>query len=91
MISQEKEIKKIEEAMRTWINKQLPTYKNLPPALQVTSTAGETVLKANPALQEIRNTFKDYVYIVKIINELSHEETIDVSSIDDLRKKFKVV
>lgn len=91
MTEQEKTISKIEQTMRSWIESQLPTYEQMPPAQTMTSTQGEKVLKANPATQEIRAAFKDYCYVVKTQRELSNNEVADTSAIDDLRKRFKVI
>ena len=91
MTDQEKTIKKIETAMRGWIEEQIPIYEKLPAAQTMTTTQGERVLKANPALQEIRAAFKDYCYVVRTQKELSDGSAVDTTAIDDLRKKFKVV
>lgn len=92
MTEQEKTINKIEETMRAWIENQLPVYEQMPAAQTMTTTQGERVLKANPATAEIRAAFKDYCYVVKTQKELSEgNETTATSSIDELRKKFKVI
>lgn len=83
-------IQKIEKTMRTWIEDNLETYQNEPPAYEVTSTQGERVNKANPATQEIRAAFKDYCYVVKIMRDLAGNEEVDTDSIEELRKKFKI-
>lgn len=90
MTDQEKTIKKIETALRRWITKQIPIYKQLPPAQTVTSTQGERVLRANPALAEIRGAFRDYCYVVKTMQGLSEEEETH-SSIAEMREKLKLV
>lgn len=91
MTEQEKTISKIEQTMRSWIESQLSTYDEMPPAQTVTNTQGEKVLKANPATQEIRAAFKDYCYVVKTQREISNNEVADTSAIDYLRKRFKVI
>ena len=92
MTEQEKTINKIEETMRAWIENQLPVYEQMPAAQTMTTTQGERVLKANPATAEIRAAFKDYCYVVKTQKELSEgNETTATSSIDELRKKFKMI
>lgn len=83
-------IARIEETMRKWIETQMPIYEKLPPAQQMTTTQGEKVLKANPALQEIRSAFKDYCYVVKVQKEIKEEEPAEVSSLEELKKKFRV-
>lgn len=90
MTDQEKTIQKIEKALRRWINKQIPIYKQMPAALTVTSTQGERVLKANPALAEIRGAFRDYCYVVRTMEGLSEEEETH-SSIAEMKKKLKLV
>ena len=92
MTEQEKTINKIEETMRAWIENQLPVYEQMPAAQTMTTTQGERVLKANPATAEIRAAFKDYCYVVKTQKELSEgNETTATSSIDELRKKFRMI
>ena len=83
-------IQKIEQTMRGWIEDNLETYQNEPPAYEVTSTQGERVNKANPATQEIRAAFKDYCYVVKTMRDLAGNEEVDTDSIEELRKKFKI-
>lgn len=83
-------IQKIEQTMRGWIEDNLETYRDEPPACDVTSTQGETVKKANPATQEIRAAIKDYCYVVKTMRDLVGNEEVDTDSIEELRKKFKI-
>lgn len=90
MTDQEKTIKKIETAMRGWIEEQIPIYEKLPAAQTMTTTQGERVLKANPALQEIRAAFRDYCYVVKTMEGLGEEEETH-STIEEMKKKFKIV
>lgn len=90
MDKQTETIQKIEQTMRTWIEDNLETYQNEPPAYEVTSTQGERVYKANPATQEIRAAFKDYCYVVKTMRDLTGNEEVDTDSIEELRKKFKI-
>ncbi len=92
MTEQERTINKIEQTMRSWIESQLPAYEQMPAAQTMTTTQGERVLKANPAVAEIRAAIKDYCYVVKTQRELSeNSQEINSSSIEDLRKKFKVI
>lgn len=90
MTKQDEALKKIEQAMRSWIDDNLERYKNEPAAFEATNTQGEKVNKANPATQEIRAAFKDYCYVVKTMRDLAGEEEVEIDSIDDMRKKFKV-
>ncbi len=91
MTDQEKTINKIEETMRDWIENQLPVYAQMPAAQTMTTTQGERVLKANPATAEIRAAFKDYCYVVRTQRELSDGSEVNTTTIDDLRRKFKVI
>ncbi len=91
MTEQEKTISKIEQTMRSWIEEQIPVYEQMPAAQTMTTTQGERVLKANPATQEIRAAFKDYCYVVKTMQDLSKAEIPEKTSIEELRKRFKVV
>lgn len=91
MTKQEKTISAIEKTMRTWIENNLERYKDEPPAFEATNTQGERVKKANPAPQEIRAAFKDYCYVVKTMRELSGDKSeVEVDSIEELRKKFRI-
>lgn len=90
MTDQEKTLKKIETAMRRWINKQIPLYKQMPAAQTVTTTQGERVLRANPALAEIRGAFRDYCYLVRTMEGMNAEEETH-SSIEEMKKKLKLV
>ena len=92
MTDQEKTISAIERTMREWIEQQIPVYEKMPAAQTMTTTQGERVLKNNPAVQEIRAAFKDYCYVCRVQRELSDAETPpDITPIEELRKRFKVV
>lgn len=90
MTEQQKTLAKIEQAMRAWIEEQLPTYEQMPAAQAATTTQGEKVLKANPAVQEIRAAFRDYCYVIRAQAELSGGEAVDNDKITELRSRFKV-
>lgn len=90
MTEQEKTISKIEQTMRSWIEKQIPVYEQMPAAQTMTTTQGERVLKANPATQEIRAAFKDYCYVVKTMREIAEGKPAEVTSLDEIRARFKV-
>lgn len=84
-------IDKIEQTMRAWIEAHLEAYSQMPDSQILTTAQGEQAIKSNPAISEIRATFKDYCYIVKVQNELSDaDEPGEQTSIDDLRKRFKI-
>jgi len=88
---QKQTVDKIEQAMRAWIESHLEAYGKMAESQILTTAQGEPAIKANPAVAEIRATFKDYCYIVKVQNELSDaDEPGEQTSIDDLRKRFKI-
>lgn len=88
---QKQTVDKIEQAMRAWIEDHLAAYGKMAESQILTTAQGEPAIKANPAVAEIRATFKDYCYIVKVQNELSDaDEPGEQTSIDDLRKRFKI-
>ena len=92
MKEQDNTLAAIEKSMRAWIENNLDEYENTPPAMMVTNTQGEVVKKADPALQEIRAAFKDYCYVIKTMREVSDsEDAPQTSSIEELRKRFKVI
>lgn len=89
--AQRETIDKIEKAMRAWIEDHLEVYEKMPDSQILTTAQGEQAIKANPAAKEIREAFRDYCNIVKVQNELSDvEEPGEQTSIDDLRKRFKI-
>ena len=91
MTQQEKTIAAIEKTMRKWIEGKLKTYADMPECQILTTAQGEQAIKANPAAQEIRAAFKDYCYVVKTMRELSGDKSeVEVDSIEELRKKFRI-
>lgn len=79
-------------AMQAKIDQQIPIYEKMPLAQQVTVGTGEKMLRQNPAVQEFRATVRDYS---QALNNLKHivdnsEEPVEVDSIDELKKKFKI-
>lgn len=89
--AQRETIDKIEKTMRAWIEEHLEAYSQMPESQILTTAQGEPAIKSNPAIAEVRATFKDYCYIVKVQNELSDaDEPGEQTSIDDLRKRFKI-
>lgn len=83
---------KIEKAMRTKVKELIPIFKKMPAAQSVTNTQGEKVLKNNPAMQEIRATFRDYCTIVKVQQDILANKVapVEVTSISALRNKLKI-
>ena len=67
---------KIEKAMRKKVEEQIEIFEEQPAAQVVTSTKGERILKANPAIQEIRALFRDYVAIAKAEHDILNAENI---------------
>lgn len=83
---------KIERAMRTKVKELIPIFKASEATQSVTNTQGEKVLKSNPAMQEIRATFRDYCTIVKVQQDILANKTapVEVTSINALRSKLKI-
>ena len=69
-----------------------PTFEEMPVAQVVTNTQGEEVLKNNPAMQEIRATFRDYCTIVKAQMSFISDKApvVEVAQIDAIRQKLKI-
>lgn len=79
-------------AMQEKIDQQIPIYKQMPLAQQVTVGTGEKILRANPAVQEFRATVRDYAAALNNLQNVldgSHEPA-EVSNLNNLRAKFKV-
>ena len=83
---------KIEKEMRKKVKAIFPTFEETPVAQEVKTTKGKQVLKCNPAMQEIRATFRDYCTIVKVQMSLIGEQQMpeEVSQIDSIRQKLKI-
>lgn len=78
--------------MQEKIEQQIPTYKDQPLAQTVTVGTGETILRANPVVQEFRATVRDYAQALKNLNEILDIKNSEggTSSLDDIRKRFGV-
>ena len=78
--------------MQEKIEQQIPTYKDQPLAQTVTVGTGETILRANPVVQEFRATVRDYAQALKNLNEILDIKNSEggESSLDNLRKRFGV-
>ena len=74
------------------IEQQIPVYKQMPLAQQVTVGTGEKMLRANPATQEFRATVRDYAQALNSLSEIldTNKATSEASPIEDLRNRFKV-
>lgn len=79
-------------AMQEKIDQQIPIYKQMPLAQQVTVGTGEKMLRQNPATQEFRATVRDYAAALNNLKNVleNSNEPAEVSSLNDLRNKFKV-
>lgn len=84
---------KIEKAMRDKVNNLIPLLDETPITQIVTSTQGEPVIKSNPAMAEIRATFRDYCAVVKVQTEMlgSKATAAQVSAVDSIREKLRIV
>lgn len=83
------------ESVLTLQNKiiqQTPAYEKAPLFQEVTVNTGETVLRANPLVQEFRATVRDYDQALKSLNELLNAQkgTSEESPLDALKNKFKI-
>lgn len=78
--------------MQEKIEQQIPIYKQMPLAQQVTVGTGESMLRANPATQEFRATVRDYAQALDSLNKILDENKTApaTSAVDDLRSRFKV-
>ncbi len=81
-------------AMQEKIEDQIPVYKELQLAQELTTTRGEKSLKNNPAMQEFRATVRDYAAALKDLNAIIEdhpaEQASKASPLDSLRNRFKV-
>ena len=85
-------LKEAIEAMEEKIREQIPLYKDMPLAQEVTVGTGETMLRQNPATVEFRATVRDYGAALKILKDLEEgkpEEEIG-GQLADLKAKFKL-
>ena len=80
-------------AMQDKIDQQIPIYKQMPLAQQVTVGTGEKMLRQNPAVQEFRATVRDYAAALKNLQDIleTESEPEKTGGLDDLRLRFKVV
>jgi len=78
--------------MQEKIETQIPIYKQMPLAQQVTVGTGESMLRANPATQEFRATVRDYATALNNLETIldSKKTAPETSPIDDLRQRFGI-
>ena len=84
---------KIEKAFRKKAKSVLKTFDDMPVAQAVTSTQGEEVLKANPAMGEIRAILTDYIFIVKTQWDMIGDKEAapaEITKIDAIRQKLRI-
>ena len=74
------------------IEQQIPIYRDMPLAQQVTVGTGERMLRANPATQEFRATVRDYATALNCLNEILTEKKApsEGAPLDELRNRFGV-
>ena len=76
--------------MQEKIEQQIPIYKRMPLAQQVTVGTGESMLRTNPATQEFRATVRDYASALNCLEDIldGNKAKPESSTVDDLRKRF---
>ena len=79
-------------AMQEKIEQQIPIYKKMPLAQQVTVGTGEKMLRQNPAVQEFRATVRDYAQALGNLRTIIGDNSApaEASSLDELRSRFKM-
>ena len=79
-------------ALQDKIEQQTDLYRRVPLSQLVTTMHGEQVYKANPIVQEYRATVRDYAASLKNLQDMleNHSAPAEVSSLDALRKTFKI-
>ena len=79
-------------AMQDKIEQQIPIYKQMPLAQQVTVGTGEKMLRQNPATQEFRATVRDYASALNCLEDIldTKKPAAEISTVEDLRKRFKI-
>ena len=79
-------------ALQEKIEQQTDLYRRVPLSQLVTTMQGERVYKANPIVQEYRATVRDYATSLKNLQDMleNHSAPAEVSSLDALRKTFKI-
>lgn len=67
-------------------------YNKAPLFQEVTVNTGETVLRANPLVQEFRATVRDYDQALKSLNELLNTQkgTEEKNPMNEIKSKFKI-
>ncbi len=80
-------------AMQDKIEQQIPIYKEMPLAQEVTVGTGETMLRQNPAVQEFRATVRDYAAALKNLQDIveNNQSQEQKTSLTNFRARLKVV
>lgn len=78
--------------MQEKIEQQIPIYKRMPLAQQVTVGTGERMLRQNPATQEFRATVRDYATALNCLEDIldGKKAAPEKSSVEDIRKRFGI-
>lgn len=69
-------------AMQAKLEEQIPIYKQMPLAQQVTVGTGERMLRQNPAVQEFRATVRDYVQALNSLQQLTDSTDNNTQPVD---------
>lgn len=79
-------------AMQEKIESTIPEYKTMPLSQTVTVGTGETILRANPSIQEFRANVRDYASALADLKKILDEKKApaESSAIEELRNRFKV-
>lgn len=79
-------------AMQAKIEQQIPVYEDEPLSQQVKVGTGETIIRANPTVQEFRATVRDYAAALNNLKMLlaENQESKGITSLDDMRSRIKV-
>ena len=80
-------------AMQDKIDQQIPIYKQMPLAQQVTVGTGEKMLRQNPAVQEFRATVRDYAQALNNLQDILENNKTETSSgsLKELQEKFRLI
>ena len=77
-------------AMQAKLEEQIPIYKQMPLAQQVTVGTGERMLRQNPAVQEFRATVRDYVQALNSLQQLTDSADNNTQA-SDVKTVIKLV
>ncbi len=78
-------------AMQRLLKRQLRTLKKADLTIEVEMGDGRTITRANPQVQEFRALAKDYSTMIKALkDQIGEKEAAEVTSLADIRAKFKV-